>query len=613
MPYLLGLLDNSCEQGHVENTLNSMTKNLNSARNTSSRDHMLALPLGGIAGSKGVHLHEAEHRILTAIYGNPHWTDPELAMLASSKGHAAALSSAYKRHGVDLLDYLRGPFSLAVTEPEKNFALLAIDRIGIESMSWSQYKAGFAFSNRPDILSNHPSVGTSLDTQGLFHYFYFDMVPSPNSIFSGVSKLLPGERLVFKDKRITKDFYWHLAYTENRRPKPKLESELDQLLRQSVKNSLDNRSAGAFLSGGLDSSTVTGYFSQISNDPVDVFGIGFDAEGYDEMEYARATAEHFGAKLHEYYVTPSDVATALPKIAAAYDEPFGNASAIPAYYCALLAKEHGKEYLLAGDGGDEIFAGNDRYAKQKIFSFYDSIPNTIKELVLEPLAFKLPGSHHIPPLRKLNSYISQARLPLPERMETYNFLQRTPLAEIFNEDFLQSVDPEAPLSNLREVYDRADTTSFVKRMLYMDLKITIADNDLKKVNRTSELAGIEVRYPMLDEALVEFAANVPADLLLSGLKLRFFYRKALRNFLSPKTLNKRKHGFGLPFGVWMKQDKNLNDLALGSLEAFRQENVLSPAYIDKILHAHKTEHADYYGVMIWRIMMLEQWLESHRH
>src|SRR5947207_1134756 len=215
--------------------------------------------------------------------------------------------------------------------------------------------------------------------------------------------------------------------------------------------------------------------------------MGFAWEGFDEMKYARITAQHLGARAREYYVTPQDIVEAIPVIARAYDEPFGNDSAAPTYFCAKMAREDGVRVLLAGDGGDEIFGGNTRYAKQKVFEAYGRIPQPLRRGLIEPLAFALPGHDRIAPLRKLGSYIRQASVPLPDRLETYNFLNRSPLAEVFEPEFLAAIDVDEPLAMLREVYGRTASSAPLNRMMHLDLKVTLADNDLRKVSRMCDV------------------------------------------------------------------------------------------------------------------------------
>ena len=212
----------------------------------------------------------------------------------------------------------------------------------------------------------------------------------------------------------------------------------------------------------------------------------------------------------------------------------------------------------------------------------------------------------------MQSYIRQAKVPLPDRLESYNFLHINPLTQIFEADFLLEIDKDMPLSLMRDPYERTAGLSPVNRMMHLDLKQTLADNDLRKVNRMCELAGVEVRYPMLDEELMAFSAQLPADWKVKGTHLRYFFKKALRDFLPVEILTKSKQGFGLPFGLWMTHHKPLQELAYDSLEAFRLRGYIQPSYVSRLIDQHRSGHASYYGVMIWVIMMLEQWLAANK-
>jgi asparagine synthase (glutamine-hydrolysing) len=543
--------------------------------------------------------------LLAMIEGSPRWQDSALAGIAERHGPAQALAEGFQRHGRAVLGRIRGAFACYVSEPGRHYALLANDRFGIRPLAFYARKDLLVFGSQLDHIIAHPGVQTGLDPQAIFDYLYFHMIPSPGSIYAGVSKLQPGEFVEFNDGHIQRDFYWQISYADSPDPEKDLRAQLHDQLTRSVSACAPDSHTGAFLSGGLDSSTVTGVYQTLSSDPIDAFAIGFDAEGYDEMAYARATARHFKVNLHEYYVTPADVLQAIPLIARTYDEPFGNASAIPAYYCARFAREHGMRQLLAGDGGDEIFAGNTRYAKQKLFDLYRHVPLALKSGLIEPVA------QITPLLGKVRSYIEQAGITMPARMETYNFLHRTPLADIFTADFLAQVDASAPLASLQRTYDRAGTDDLVKQMLFLDAKITLADNDLRKVNRMCDLAGVGVHYPLLQDNLVEFAASIPSGLLMQRFQLRSFYRKSMAGFLAPETLSKSKHGFGLPFGLWMSADPGLREFADVNLRGMANRGIIHPDYIKTIIKAQQQGHAAYYGVMIWILMMLEQWLVSH--
>jgi asparagine synthase (glutamine-hydrolysing) len=550
--------------------------------------------------------------LLVAFEGHLHWRSA--AALAAHQDNATALAELYRRHGSDCLKYVGGAFAIAILDTESSDALLAVDRMGTRSLSYANPPGGLVFGSSAESVAAHPRVGRRLIGQGIFNYLYFHVVPSPGTIYHGIRKLQPGECIVFRKGALERRFYWQLRYGDrSRQPVDSLKQRFHCLLREAVTRAAGGEAQlGAFLSGGTDSSTVAGLLTELRGEPAKTYSIGFAVEGFDEMQYARIAARHFGLSAHEYYLKPQDVADAIPVIAKAYDEPFGNASAVPTYFCARLARQDGVRVMLAGDGGDEIFGGNARYAWQKLFEAYRAIPAPLRRALLEPLAFGLASGNKIAPLRKLRSYIAQARVPLPGRLESYNFLQRSPLAEVFEADFLASVDIAEPILLHREAYERTASQSAVDRMMHLDLKFTLADNDLRKVSRMCEVAGLEARYPLLDDALVEFSGEIPASLKVKGMKLRYFFKQALKDFLPAETLAKPKHGFGLPFGVWLKEHGELADLAHESLAAFERRGILRPSYLKGLLTQHEAAHATYFGVMIWVIMMLEQWLAARK-
>ncbi len=548
--------------------------------------------------------------ISAALVGQARWEIPELQRQAEQTSLAASIIDAYRAYGPSFLGRLHGPFALSLVDTRDQVGLLAIDRLGIQTIAFAQTAKGIVFASDARAVVAHPDVDDTLSPQGIFNYLFFHMVPSPGSIFSGVEKLLPGQCVVSRLGHLERHFYWRLAYQDDGRDNiAGKAARFRSLLSDAVRTAADASQVGTFLSGGTDSSTVTGMLTQSLGRSVDTFSIGFDADGYDEMEYARVASRHFGTRPHEYYLTPSDVVAAIPKIAAAYDEPFGNASAIPAYYCAKRAHDAGINVMLAGDGGDEIFGGNARYAKQKVFELYWHLPAWARQGLIEPLSSALPS---VGPLRKAKSYVAQARIPLPDRLETYNFLRREPLDQILMPDFLARIQADQPGAMLREVYDRTESHSFINRMLHLDLKFTLADNDLRKVSRTCELAGIAVRYPLLDEALVAFSAELTPDEKVHGQYLRYFFKQALSDFLPREIIDKSKHGFGLPFGLWMQTHPELRALAGDSLASLRNRNIVRPEYINRLLDQHQSGHAAYFGVMIWVLMMLEQWLQQRQ-
>ena len=264
--------------------------------------------------------------------------------------------------------------------------------------------------------------------------------------------------------------------------------------------------------------------------------------------------------------------------------------------------------MLSGDGGDELFAGNERYAKQKIFEHFHRAPTWLQ--ALPRLIFKNDVARKIPVAKKVASYIEQADVPLPDRLETFNFIKQMGAESMFEPAFLADIDSDKTTAQKRQRYAECKSEDPVDAMLYLDWKFTLADNDLVKVTKMCELAGVTVDFPLLDRKLIDFSCTIPAEVKLPGGKLRDFYKQSCTGFLNDATLSKSKHGFGLPFGVWMKENQQLKDITMQSLAAFKKRNIVKDSLIDDALKAHDSVHASYYGELIWIMVILELWLQG---
>jgi asparagine synthase (glutamine-hydrolysing) len=339
------------------------------------------------------------------------------------------------------------------------------------------------------------------------------------------------------------------------------------------------------------------------------YSIGFDAQGYDEMEYARLAAKHFKTEHHEYYVTPGDLVRGVPAMAAHFDQPFGNSSALPSYYCAKMARDDGVSKILAGDGGDELFGGNSRYAKQKIFGWYGHVPGFLQKSLMEPL-LATRAAAAFPLTRKAGSYVEQARVPMPDRLQMYNLMTRLGMADVLTPQLLAQVDTNAPLQLQRQVWQATQGCSHLNQELAFDWRFTLAESDLPKVLGATGFAGIGVGFPMLDDRLLDFSLKLPSDYKLKGQKLRWFFKEALRGFLPDEILVKKKQGFGLPFGVWANTTPQLNALATASLNSLAARGVVRADFVQSLLKQRLPEHPGYFGEMVWILMMLEQWLAA---
>lgn len=614
MPGICGWLDKKGQTLDVRQTLASMATELPRLSSETQRSIELAHAAIHIA-ARDADLHFFQDtQLVIAMEGQPHWSCVDLADLSRKHGHGMAIASAFRKRGISFLDALHGSFALAIFDVLAGEILLAIDRMGIHRICYAPlHEQWVVFSSSTESLRVHPNVNTTLDPQQIFSYLFFHAIPSPSTIYTEQKKLLPGQYVYRHNEKLETGFYWQPQFAENPHADfISLRKELNDQLNNAIHRSADPHvNVGAFLSGGVDSSAVTGVLSSIREHPTKTYSIGFAAAGYDEMEYARITSRHFRTEAHEYYVSPQDVIDAIPQIAKAYDEPFGNASAVPTFYCARLAKESGTEVMLAGDGGDELFGGNARYSQQRIFEAYHHIPRGLRDSILEPLVFSIPAGVTFWPIRKARSYIEQAKIPLPERLESYNFLNRIKLREMFEPAFLSSIDPGLPVRLMRDEYQRTNTTSPIDRMLHLEWKQVLADNNLRKVVHMCTLADMPVRFPLLDDDVVDFCTRLPADFKVKGLKLRYFFKKCMQGFLPPEVLSKSKHGFGLPFGVWLRDEPGLQQIANDSLSDIKRRGDVKPEFIDYLQKQHKTGHSAFYGEIIWVLMMLELWLQNH--
>ncbi len=530
------------------------------------------------------------------------WRDALDRAVAGTSGAASANAAAGVAQAVT------GDYAVGLHRDDGS-AFLAVDRFAVQSLCWRVQDGRLRVAARADELAD---AGTPVDPQAIFDYLFFHCIPSPRTIFAGVQRLPPGHCGWWDGRQMHVLRYDTPRFVEPPGPVSfdALKDEFRALLERGVAERLGDGTPACFLSGGTDSSTVAGMIGRVAGRPAATYSIGFEAEGYDEMAYARIAARHFGTEHHEYYVTPDDLVRGIGTVAASYDQPFGNSSALPAYYCALKAREDGVQRLLAGDGGDELFGGNARYAKQRVFGWYGELPSGLRRGLLEPF-FALGAVSRTPLLKKGSSYIEQARVPMPDRMQMYNLLLRVGIDEVLTPEFRAQVDVQGPLAHQRGVWDEVRDASELNRTLAYDWRYTLGESDLPKVCGTTRLAGVQVAFPMLDDELLAFSLKLPTAYKLKGLKLRWFFKEALRGFLPDEILAKRKQGFGLPFGVWLTRHPALMALARESLDGLAPRGIVRPDFVSGLFERLLPQHPGYYGEMVWILMMLEQWLRKH--
>lgn len=524
----------------------------------------------------------------------------------SNQQVAARFAAAWRARGAPACAELGGHFAACIIDYAAGQVLLAIDRSGVHSMHYHGDAQGLRFGTDAAAL-----LAGELDAQSIYNYLYFHVIPAPRSVYSNQQRLLPGEYLLYQRGRMERGAYWRMRFREERAlPFAVMKRQFLGIVHDAVQRAAGD-DVGAFLSGGTDSSTLAGMLGKVTGQAARTYSIGFDVDGYDEMAYARIAARHFKTRHHEYYLTAGDVADAIPRIAAACDQPFGNSSIVPAYFCAQMARADGVTRLVGGDGGDELFGGNERYARQAVFARYEQLPSSLRQMALEPLLFGVAGKADLRLLRKARSYVEQALVPMPARLETYNLLQHYGPAQLLHGDFLATIDQAAPLGQLNACYWESHGLSQINRMQALDLRYTLADNDLRKVATACQLAGVEAAFPFLSDDMLAFSARLPPADKLNGTRLRYFFKQALRQHLPGAILRKKKHGFGMPFGHWLQTDAHLRALAYDSLSDLKRRRMVRSDFIDQLMHKLVREHPAYHGTMVWVLMMLEQWLQQH--
>jgi asparagine synthase (glutamine-hydrolysing) len=552
------------------------------------------------------------------VHGRVRFTDDQGDIRSAT---AEDIYHRWLERGDAVLQNLAGEYLLALWNSKRGTALLATDRFATLPLFWARNGARVGFAAAPEQAARRAGLSLEADWQALHAYVYFHMIPAPMSIYRGVRRLDVGEALRVEAGSAEAFRYWVPEFDEERRFEFAQEREAFlAALRDGVAECIDGFDRdrlGCFLSGGTDSSTIAGLATRQFGAPARTFAIGFDVGGYDETHYSRLAARHFGTEHTEYFVTADDVHAGVEAVATQYEQPFGNSSALPTYFCARLARDHGIERMLGGDGGDELYGGNERYAKQAVFAMYAKVP-PIARSIFEPVLFGPFGNVEAKLFAKARSYVEQAKEPLPDRIQSrYNLLNHLGASSVFTDEVLASVALDGPLQLEREVWNRArlhesnpGPMSQINRFLAWDFKFTLADSDLPKVTRMCQAAGVEVAFPMLTHALVEHSLRLRPGEKLKGRRLRHFFKESLRGFLPDEIIAKQKHGFGLPFGSWVLSHEHLRNTADDALRSLSSRGIVRAEFLRHLREQLSSGHPGYYGTMVWILMILELWLRA---
>lgn len=514
----------------------------------------------------------------------------------------------YEEFGENCAHKLRGMFAFAVYDERKDLLLLVRDRLGKKPLHYALQNERFLFASEiKAILAVAPELAT-IDNQGLLQYMHFGYIPDPATSFESIRKLPPGHHLTFKNGEIRVQQYWDLPRYGTHSPKSEEEclEQLENLLAEAVRiRMIAEVPLGALLSGGTDSSTVVALMARSSSRPVKTFSIGFRDAQFNEAPYARIVAKAFGTEHHELILEPNVVET-VETLARSLEEPFGDSSMLPTYYVSCHARKH-VTVVLSGDGGDEIFAGYDRYRIHSERERYNIVPQWMGRAYRRHIYPRLPAS------TRGRKFAYNVLLPARERyVDMVSFLpgfeRDIPL---LSREFRASLqDIEDPQELMFRYFDRASAGDVLSRIQYVDTKTYLVEDILTKVDRMSMATSLEARSPLLDHVVVEWATGLTPDWKLRGSQQKYILRKLAERVGVPReVLYRPKRGFSLPLVRWMRNE--MKDLILTVLTEPRtvQRGYFDPKGVQRLLDEHfsgRRDHAD----SIWRVLMFELW---HRH
>ena len=523
-------------------------------------------------------------------------------------GDTETLVHLYEDEGLGLFDHLVGMFSLAIWDGRKGQLVLARDRLGKKPLVYRLERNRLLFASELKSLLQIPGIERRIDPSALDEYLTYQYVPHPNSILQGFRKLPPGHYAVYRDGKLDVQPYWRPDFNgESNQSYEECMQQLRELLTSAVELRLrSDVPLGAFLSGGIDSSITVGLMQRLLREPVRTFSIGFPLPDYDETHYAREVANLHGTEHREFRVEPHALEI-LPQLVWHFDEPFADSSAVPTWYLSKLAREH-VTVALAGDGGDELFGGYDRYRAVRLGEKLDRLPTPVRKLIASQLWQKVPsGSHERGKGQRLKRFMAGLAEPAPRRylrwMSVFDEARR---AELYSDEFVASLPDSDPYEFLRLAWNRSAHRDHMTRASLTDLVTYLPGDLLTKVDIASMAHGLECREPFLDHRVVEFAAAIPMRHKFRHGHGKQILIEAFKDLLPHSVQTRKKMGFGVPIGAWFRNElKDLTRDVLLSGSAMSRGYFRRPA-VTALIDEHQAARADH-SHRLWALLVLELW------
>jgi asparagine synthase (glutamine-hydrolysing) len=552
-----------------------------------------------------------EDESIAVIFNGEIYNYRELKSELEKLGHRFKTNSdtetivhAYEEFGTDCVHYLRGMFAFAVYDFKNRKLFLARDRVGKKPLFYCTTPDGdFVFGSELKVLLEYGKVNREIDPVALDAYLAFGYVPEEFCIFKNIYKLLPGHFLTYQNGQIKTQKYWDFVFEPTE--KPRREAEYIELLREKIKEAVKIRlisevPLGAFLSGGVDSSTIVAMMSKLLDKPVKTFSIGFNEDTFNELKFARIVAKHFQTEHHEFIVTPDFVKT-IADLIWYFDEPFADSSALPTYMVSKMARDY-VTVVLSGDGGDELFAGYTRYLGAKKKENFQRIPQFLKKGLMAAsklLPHSVRGKYYFYniSLDFIDSYI--------DSISYFNDLRKNLL---YTSEFKETLNECLGLGKelYRKIAEGVRTGNLIDNLLYLDSKTYLPSDILVKVDRASMAVSLEVRAPLLDQELIKFVGTIPASLKLNYDETKYIFKKAMEGIVPNEILYREKQGFGMPINEWINaQLKDQITEILGDKRT-RERGYFRTKYIETLLEEHRTGRRDQSSAL-WSLWILELW------
>ncbi len=513
----------------------------------------------------------------------------------------------YEEYGDACVDHLRGMFAFAIWDRTRDRVFIARDRLGVKPLYYWWRNGQLVFGSEIKGILAHPDVLPTLNAEGLLYYLRYFYIPDPLTIFQDIHKLPPGHCLSLTGGCLSVKSYWDGCLPKTPDPQAITEGaaleRLEYHLRDATRVRLMSEvPLGAFLSGGIDSSLTVALMAQEMSRPVSTFAIGFQQEAYNELPYARRVASHLGTDHHEFIVGPESC-DLIPRLVSHFDEPFGDSSAIPTYHVSRAAAEQ-VTVALSGDGGDEMFAGYDRY----------QIDLARQRRQLPGLARNLLGtvSGLLPDGAKGKNLLRNMSLPGPARyLDSISYLPPVTLHRLLTRDYqreLQRIDDAAPI--FMQYFDRVQSYEWLSQLQYVDTKTYLAGDVLTKVDRMSMANSLEVRSPLLDHRLIEEVAGYPSHFKLRQGVSKYLLKKLARKYLPADIVDRPKQGFGVPLEYWFAGDFHhyIRDTLLSS--SARARPYFNAPVTESIINRHAAGEKSLSAV-IWNLLVLETWFQMY--